>query len=110
MFEEPPENPDLIIQAALLHDVLEDTQTERGELVSEFGDEVAAVVKALTKSKDSNLTKSEKMADSLDRIVTVGKPAAIVKMCDRITNLQPLQGKHRVRGAEPLCKSRKPRR
>ena len=86
MFEEPPEDPDLIIQAALLHDVLEDTEATEEELSSRFGKDVSAVVKALTKNQ--KLEKSERMADSLERIIAVGKPAAIVKLCDRITNLQ----------------------
>ncbi len=86
MFEEVPENPDLIIQAALLHDVLEDTETTETELTSVFGEELTAVVKALT--KDFDLPKSEQMTDSLARIVAVGKPAAMVKLCDRITNMQ----------------------
>ena len=68
------------------HDVLEDTDTTEKELTSVFGEELTAVVKALT--KNSALPKSRQMADSLERIAAVGKPAAIVKMCDRITNLQ----------------------
>src|SRR4029078_7058466 len=37
------------IAAALLHDVLEDTETERAELRSQFGTEIAQLVEGVTK-------------------------------------------------------------
>jgi (p)ppGpp synthase/HD superfamily hydrolase len=44
-------------------------------------------VQALTKD-DSFLTKKEKMADSLKRINQLEKEVGLVKLADRITNLQ----------------------
>ncbi len=78
---------DLCMQAALLHDTLEDTAVTFEQLTEVFGSKVAIVVMALTKNAD--LPKSERMPDSLDRVVKVGKEAAMVKMADRIVNLQP---------------------
>jgi (p)ppGpp synthase/HD superfamily hydrolase len=81
-------NPDLSIQCALLHDVLEDTQVTYEQLKSEFGQDVADGVLAL--SKASNLTnKAERMQDSLNRIRKQPVEVWMVKLADRITNLQP---------------------
>ena len=82
------ENPDLAVQCALLHDVIEDTAVTYDQIEAEFGGEVAAGVLAL--SKNPLLPhKNEQMADSLARIKT--QPAAVwlVKLADRITNLKP---------------------
>lgn len=80
--------PDLLIQCALLHDVIEDTATTYDEVVSEFGTDVADGVLAL--SKDSNLPgKTEQMKDSLNRIKQQPVEIWMVKLSDRITNLQP---------------------
>ncbi|MBN4071032.1 bifunctional (p)ppGpp synthetase/guanosine-3',5'-bis(diphosphate) 3'-pyrophosphohydrolase [Crocinitomix catalasitica] len=78
---------DLAVQIALLHDTIEDTSTTYSELESLFGKEVASGIQALT--KDSSIsTKKDKMADSLNRINALSKEVGIVKIADRITNLQ----------------------
>jgi (p)ppGpp synthase/HD superfamily hydrolase len=78
---------DLAIQCALLHDVIEDTDTKTEEIRNEFGEEILNGVLALTKNK--KLRKEDRMMDSLKRIKKIGKEIACVKMADRITNLQP---------------------
>ncbi|MDC1465855.1 HD domain-containing protein [Polaribacter sp.] len=84
--KEPNFNIELAIQLALLHDVLEDTPLSFKELEDTFGNIVATGVLALT--KNASLDKKYQMQDSLARIVKQGKEVAIVKLCDRITNLQ----------------------
>ncbi|WP_264525429.1 HD domain-containing protein [Flavobacterium sp. N502536] len=79
-------NTAFAIQIALLHDILEDTQTIFEELVTEFDEEIAQAVLALT--KDSKIPKEERMADSLARIKELSKEVWAVKLADRITNLQ----------------------
>lgn len=81
------DDPDLAIQCALLHDVIEDTITEEEELGAKFGEKVLAGVLALT--KDKKLPPGERMADSLKRIQNSDAVIACVKLADRITNLQP---------------------
>jgi guanosine-3',5'-bis(diphosphate) 3'-pyrophosphohydrolase len=73
-------------QVALLHDILEDTETTFNELENEFGKEIAQAVLALT--KDSKIPKDERMNDSLNRIKELPKEVWAVKLADRITNLQ----------------------
>ena len=78
---------DLAMQVAILHDTIEDTDATYDDLSDKFGSRVADGVLALT--KDSTLpSKSAKMADSLQRIEAQPIEIAIVKLCDRITNLQ----------------------
>lgn len=74
------------IQIALLHDVLEDTNATFDTLNARFGSNVSKSVMSLT--KDKRLPKELQMKDSINRILKSTKEASIVKICDRITNLQ----------------------
>jgi len=86
--EEEIDNPELLIQCALLHDTIEDTDCSHADLKREFGSDVADGVLSL--SKDATLTtKAERMNDCLLRIKLQPKEIWMVKLCDRITNLQP---------------------
>jgi guanosine-3',5'-bis(diphosphate) 3'-pyrophosphohydrolase len=76
----------LAIHLALLHDILEDTALSFKALKADFGNVVAIGV--LTLTKDSTLDKKDQMDDSLSRILDLGREVTIVKLCDRITNLQ----------------------
>ena len=89
---------DLAVQCALLHDVMEDPKVPFEKLESVFKSEVADGVWALTKDDDvgSDIDnewerKKLRMADSLNKIKEQPKADEIgmVKMADRITNLQP---------------------
>ena len=81
-------DPDLAVQCALLHDVVEDTAVELAELAARFGDAVAAGVAALTKDPAAG-DKAAQMADSLARIREQPPEVWMVKLADRITNLGP---------------------
>jgi guanosine-3',5'-bis(diphosphate) 3'-pyrophosphohydrolase len=83
--EEATPQPDVAVQGALLHDILEDTPMSFDALSAEVGGAVAAVVAAL--SKDPALPKAEQMADSLRRIQLQPREASVIKLADRITNL-----------------------
>lgn len=77
---------DLAVQCALLHDVIEDTDTACAEVSAQFGPAVAAGVMALT--KNAQLASSDdRMADTLARIQRQPKEIWAVKLADRITNL-----------------------
>jgi (p)ppGpp synthase/HD superfamily hydrolase len=81
---EPLDNPDLALQCAALHDVVEDTSVTLEKILEDFGQQVADGVSALTKNKDH----PNPMADSLRRIRKQPVEIAAVKLADRITNLQ----------------------
>jgi len=80
-------NLKLAIQAALLHDTREDTDTTEIELEEKFGIAILVCVKALTKNRE--LPEDKRMADSLNRIKKMPIEIWAVKLADRITNLQP---------------------
>lgn len=78
---------DFAVQIALLHDTIEDTNTTFEDIKSNFGVAIAEAVQALSKNETLQ-SKREKMMDSLTRINKLAKEVAIVKLADRITNLQ----------------------
>jgi len=78
---------DLSMQCALLHDSVEDAGLQVETLRASFGSAVADGVSALT--KNDALPKAEQMADSLRRIKLQPREVWLVKLADRITNLEP---------------------
>lgn len=84
---EPGCDENLAVQCALLHDVIEDADVPYQQVVKEFGSVVADGVLAL--SKDMKMAKHLQMADSLQRIRQQPPEIWMVKLADRITNLQP---------------------
>lgn len=80
------EKADLAITVALLHDTIEDTDITYDDIYTSFGIDIAEAVDALT--KDKNLSKKEQMADSMNRLLTQNYEVQMVKLADRITNMQ----------------------
>lgn len=79
-------NAELAVQSALLHDCIEDTNVTFEQISDKFSPEIAKGVLALTKNE--SLEKELQLEDSVDRILKEPKEIWIVKMADRITNLQ----------------------
>ena len=77
----------LAVRCALLHDVVEDTPTTVERVRAVFGPSAANGVSAL--SKNSALPKGQQLEDSLHRIWEQPPEVWMVKLADRITNLQP---------------------
>jgi (p)ppGpp synthase/HD superfamily hydrolase len=84
----PDADGDLAVQCAVLHDVIEDTDATYDLVAENFGKVVADGVMALSKNPTLP-NKTEQMADSLRRIREQPKEVWMVKMADRITNLDP---------------------
>lgn len=84
---EPGHDEDLAVQCALLHDTVEDTAVTYDQVAAAFGQAVADGVLALT--KDENLPKDAQMPDSLRRIRAQPREVWLVKLADRIVNMQP---------------------
>lgn len=74
------------VQLAILHDTIEDTNSSFADLEELFGTAVAEGVQALTKNEE--LQKAARMPDALQRINLLPKEVGLVKLADRITNLQ----------------------
>lgn len=80
-----------LVCAALLHDVIEDSETTREQIAGMFDEEIAEVVWLLTKLEDVTL------ADYLSAIEAAGATGApIVKLCDRLDNLRFLTCSPRI--------------
>ena len=73
-----------ILEAAYLHDVIEDTRVTRSEIASVFGKRVADMVWADT-AEDG--TRDERMASIYAKAAKDGG-AAVVKVADRIANIE----------------------
>lgn len=74
-----------VLTAAYLHDVLEDTTVTREELAQQFGEEVTALVEAVTNSPGKN--RAERHAATYPRVRA--RPNAVaLKLCDRLANTQ----------------------
>lgn len=77
---------ELAVTCALLHDCMEDAGVTFERLEASFGRAVAEGVQALT--KDEAVPKDARMADSLRRLRQQPRDVQLVKLADRITNLE----------------------
>jgi hypothetical protein len=82
--------PDHVVAAAVLHDVLEDTDAERSELEASFGREVSALVVAVT--DDPSIEDEENRKDDLRRRVRkTGGYAPVVYAADKISKVREIR-------------------
>lgn len=82
-----------VLAAALLHDVVEDTPATIGEVEAEFGPVVAELVDWVTKAPVDGMGRSAKRAAKaayLRRLREAPRKAIIVKLADRVSNVQRL--------------------
>ncbi|XP_061180839.1 guanosine-3',5'-bis(diphosphate) 3'-pyrophosphohydrolase MESH1-like [Saccostrea echinata] len=77
-----------VIQAALLHDTVEDTNTTFEELLENFGEEVTGLVREVT--DDKNLPKLERKQKQIDHAPHASYKAKLVKLADKLYNLRDL--------------------
>lgn len=78
----------IVLAAALLHDTIEDTDTTRVELETQFGPEVAAIVAEVTDNK--SLPKPERKRLQIEKASKVSQGAQLVKLADKICNLRDI--------------------
>jgi GTP diphosphokinase / guanosine-3',5'-bis(diphosphate) 3'-diphosphatase len=78
----------VVLQAALLHDVAEDTPTPITELAAEFGPAVAGIVQEVT--DDKALPKDERKRLQVVNAPSKSQGAALVKAADKICNLREI--------------------
>ncbi|MGN0667027.1 MAG: RelA/SpoT family protein [Huintestinicola sp.] len=83
------------ICAAMLHDVVEDTDATLEELRKLFGQDVAMLVDGVTKlGKIPLFTKEEQQAENVRKILLAMSQdirVIIIKLCDRLHNMRTLQ-------------------
>ena len=88
---------DATIATALLHDVIEDTDTTRTEIDEKFGPEIGSLVDGLTKIKKLDLvTKKAQQAENFRKLLVAISSdirVLLVKLADRLHNMRTLAHK-----------------
>jgi len=83
------------IAAALLHDLIEDTEISYNDIKKEFGEEVADIVDGVTKlDKIKYSTNEEAKADAIRKmVIAMSKDirVLILKLADRLHNIQTIE-------------------
>ncbi len=84
------------IVAAILHDVVEDTQVELAEIRQQFGDDVALLVDGVTKITQMPFsTKEEQQAENVRKMLMAMSQdirVIIIKLADRLHNMRTNSG------------------
>uniref|UniRef100_A0A8C3JR87 Guanosine-3',5'-bis(diphosphate) 3'-pyrophosphohydrolase MESH1 n=1 Tax=Calidris pygmaea TaxID=425635 RepID=A0A8C3JR87_9CHAR len=99
----------VVLQAALLHDTVEDTDTTFAELEARFGAAVRRVVEEVT--DDKALPKAERKRLQVERAGGCSPRAKLVKLADKLHNLRDLNrctptGTARTGGRHPTSPPR----
>jgi (p)ppGpp synthase/HD superfamily hydrolase len=79
--------------AGLLHDVVEDTDTALQTIAAAFGDDVAALVQAVSETKTADgveLPWEQRKAEKLDHLQSGGPEVAALKAADAIHNARSI--------------------
>ncbi len=90
---------DDVLAAALLHDVVEDSETTVAQLHERFGEPVAGLVAALSDDEsiaDYRARKDEHRA----RVLAAGTEAQAIYGADKLTNVRALRGAYAEQGEE----------
>ena len=74
-----------VLQAALLHDTIEDTETDRDELETHFGARVCGIVLEVT--DDKSLDKPVRKAKQVEHAPHLSHDAQSLKLADKISNI-----------------------
>lgn len=90
---------DRVVAAALVHDVLEDTEYSEANLVTELGEEVVEIVRVV--SEDKSLPWEERKKKYIEAVRLGSDEAKAVSTADKIHNVKSVLGAYEVVG-EPL--------
>jgi GTP diphosphokinase / guanosine-3',5'-bis(diphosphate) 3'-diphosphatase len=84
------------IIAALLHDIIEDTDTTKEELAARFGEDVAEIVDGLSKVKSTDKARVDRdKVQTFLKIIAANKPdnllrTLLIKILDRMDNMKTI--------------------
>jgi guanosine-3',5'-bis(diphosphate) 3'-pyrophosphohydrolase len=77
-----------VLAAALLHDTIEDTETDYDEIKGQFGVEVAEIVAEVTDTKWLKKTSRKRL--QVSKAARASSGAKLVKLADKISNLRDI--------------------
>lgn len=86
-----------VLAAALLHDVIEDSDTTLGELHEKFGGEVAGMVGAMTDDESIDSYR-ERKAEHRERLAAADGRAMAIYGADKLTNVSTLSAAYAEEG------------
>ena len=90
------EYDDEVVAAGLMHELLEDTDVEAGEITARFGADVGGLVEAMT--EDPSIERYEnRKAEHRARVAAHSSQAAAIYAADKLAKVRELDG-----GGEPL--------
>ena len=93
--------PESVIAAAVLHDVVEDSELTVGEVGERFGDRVAGLVEALT--EDPQIAEWVTRKDALrDQVRRAGPDAAAIYAADKLANVRHMRRLYAEHGEEAI--------
>ena len=91
-----------VIAAAVLHDTLEDTDTEKAELVEKFGSRVADLVADESENKRENERPEDtwqiRKAETLEHLAKACRDAKIIALGDKLSNIRAIQRDYEALG------------
>ena len=90
------------VVAALVHDVLEDTNVREAELRTQLGHEVVDIVTAV--SEDKELPWRERKQRYIDQVAASSESVKLVSVADKIHNADSLIAYHALHGAATWAK------
>jgi (p)ppGpp synthase/HD superfamily hydrolase len=89
--------PDEVLAAALLHDVVEDSEISVDEIRERFGEPVASLVEALT--DDESIEPYERRKDEhRQRVAAAGPDALAIYAADKLSNVRALRNAYATQG------------
>lgn len=80
--------------AALLHDVLEDTQVSENEILTNFGESILSMIQDLTEPKlqeDKSLSWKKRKIHTLENLKIIPRNTLCIALCDKFDNLASIQ-------------------
>lgn len=80
-----------VVAAAVLHDVVEDSELSDSDIARRFGTRVAEIVSALTEDETIDDYERRK-AEHRDRVEAAGADAVAIYAADKIANLRDMRG------------------
>jgi (p)ppGpp synthase/HD superfamily hydrolase len=90
-----------VVAAGVLHEILEDTETDESEIAERFGPEVAALVEAMT--EDDNIEPfAARKAEHRSRIAASGFEASAIAVADKLAKVRQLRRQPRAVPARKL--------
>ena len=96
--------PDRVIAAALLHETVEHKKATTAELTERFGEEVAALVVAVTEDQELR-SYSRRKAGLRQQVSAAGNEAAVLFAADKVSKVREFR-EQRVHGGGAMARSR----